>query len=263
MDRKKLAIFVIILTVIVGFLVMTFDKKTNKASTTNSSITTKSALDGLAQKLEIKPELRDSIYVDWIEDDNSVAPLTGQTFFMGTVNINGIGQYKQVTNIENVTFDTLQPIVSTSDTYFSSIGFTKNTTNTRKAGIDPAPYETAGYENDTMKCVIRLDEHTDPFGNFFCGKVDESQIALQKQMGNMLPYKVTKGGVASLRVQKIEGDYAIGTYSEAFTGYTWMAKRDGTTWKILWKSNDIAPCADMERLGIPKSIYGSCYTPEN
>jgi hypothetical protein len=261
MDKTKLAGLLIVLAVIVGYLVLTFDKKQSQESTSTASLTTKTVLDGLAQKLEVKPELRASIYTDWLENDNTVVPLTGQQFFMGTVTITDIEQYNNIKDINDVTVANLMPIVTSADAYFSSIGFSKSKSNTNSLGSPPVKFQTLGYENNDMKCVIRLDEQTDPFGNFFCGKVDKAQMTLQKEMGTMLPYKLTKDGISSLRVQKIEGDYAIGTYSEAYSGYTWMAKKDGNTWKILWKSNDIAPCADMERLGIPKSIYGDCYSP--
>lgn len=263
MNMTKIATLFVILAIIVGVLVIAFDSKQSKTKTPKQDPPTASTtLSNLAKQLAVKPEIRDSIYIDWIEEKNTVVPLSGKQFIIGTVDINGIGKYKGISDIENTTFTTMQPIGLTTDTFFTSNGFTSNTQNTKTYELEPAPYKTAGYENGDMKCLIRLDERTDPFGSFFCGTVDGTQIDLQKQMGSMLSYKATKDGITSFRVQKIEADYAIGTYSEAFTGYTWMAKKDGKAWKILWKSNDIAPCVDMERLGIPKSIYGNCYTPE-
>ncbi len=261
MDKTKIAGLLIVLAVIVGFLVLTFDKKQNQESVPTTSMSTKEVLDGQAKKLEVKPELRDSIYTDWLENDNTVVPLTGQQFFMGTVNSNGIKAYNKIKDTDNITFQTMQPVENRSDSYFSSIGFTKNAMNTLRTGTTPIRTQFIGYEKDTMKCVIRLDEHTDPFGNFFCGKVDTAQIALQKEMGNMLPYSFSKNNMSSFRVQKIEGNFAIGSYSEPITGYTWIAKKDGTTWKVIWKATEIASCSDMERLGVPKSIYGDCYSP--
>lgn len=263
MDKTKIAALLVILAVIVGVLVISFDRQQNNQKTTKQSPeSTSEILHGLAKNLEVKPELRDSIYVDWIEEDNTVVPLTGKQFIIGTVDINGIGKYKAISDIEQTTFEAMQPVVQTANTFFTSQGFAEDPQNTRTYRLDPAPYKTFGYQHNDMRCLVRLDAQTDPFGSFFCGTVDTTQIDLQKQMGSMLPYKVTKDGISSLRVQKIENNYAIGTYSEAFTGYTWMAKKEADSWKILWKSNDIAPCADMQRLGIPQSIYGNCYTPE-
>jgi hypothetical protein len=264
MDKSRLIAFFVILAIIVGILVISYDRRQNTTPATTTGLTSASdTLVGLAKELAVTPQLRDSMYVDWIDEKNNIVPLTGKQFIIGTVDVKGIKKYKDIKDIENTTFATLRPLEQATNAFFTANGFSANTQNSKQYGIEPAPYKTLGFENGNLKCLVRFDERTDPFGSFFCGSIDTAQINLQKQMGNMLPYQATKEGITSLRVQKIENNFATGTYSEAFTGYTWMAKKEAGKWNILWKSNDIAPCADMERLGIPQSIYGNCYTPED
>ena len=263
MDKTKIAWLFVILAIVVGITVIAFDKKQNQSATQNiEPATPQPTLAGLEKALSVTQDLQDSLYIDWVDDKNTVVPLSGKQFFLGTVDIKGKERYKDIANIDTINFDTLQAVEKPTNAYFTAKGFTKNSKNTKVYPLESSSYETIGYEKGDLKCLVRLDETTDPFGNFFCGTVDTAQIDLQKQMGALLPYKITKTGITSFRVQKIEDNYAIGTASETYTGYTWMAKKTGNAWKILWKSNDIAPCADMVRLGIPKSIYGNCYSPE-
>ena len=257
MNIFKAVGLLIFLAVVLGLLIFNFDKETTK-KTTSALVTLppNEILKGLATELGVKSDIRQSIYFDWIEG-NTLIPLTGEQFIVGTVDIKNLKEYDRLQDIESITFSALQPIESAADAYLQSLGFRKNLPNTITLESNPS-FKFVGLENADTKCIIRLDEHTDPFATFFCGRLDTSQVALQKQMGNILPYELTPEGIESFRVQKIEGDFAIGTASQTYTGYTWIAKRADGKWQVIWQQNDIALCSDMERLGIPKSIYGEC-----
>src|SRR5690606_11506527 len=111
-----------------------------------------------------------------------------------------------------------------------------------------------GYEKDDLKCVIRIDELTDPFGNFVCGTVDIAQEDRQLEFSSL--FKNTKASedsgeqITSFRVSKIESGYALGSANGNYFGYTWMAKKENEDWKIVWRGTEIATCSDMEKYDI-------------
>lgn len=272
---KKLILIALgaIVVLFAAYLLLSRPNQTQQTSTTSkeeagSKTGTQETiiLSGLAEALELKPELRDYMYMDWLDENKQPLPLTGSQFIVGTVNINGIGKYKAIpeNDLAKITLTNLSPLLTTADTYFIGQGFTKNSLNTRI--ISDPPIQTAfyGYEKGQLKCVIRIDEQTDPFGNFVCGTIDTQQEALQNEFRSLFTgAKANMDGITitSYRVQKVEGNFALGSANGNIMGYTWMAKKVNGTWQIVWRGNDIALCSEMIKQGIPKSIYGNCYDP--
>ena len=267
--RKLIIIALIILFALGAYLLLSRldqTKRSDAVSQTSQASTAedKQLLEGLAERLELKPEFRDYMYMDWISENKNPLPLTGMQFIVGTVNINGIGKYNNIpqNDLTKITLKNLSPLLLTTETYFTEQGFTKSAANTRT--IENPPIQTAffGYEKDQVKCVIRIDEQTDPFGNFVCGTVDTKQEALQKEFRSLFFGQKAQTDdivITSFRVQKVENNFALGSATGDFGGYTWIAKKTNNTWQVVYRSNDIAPCSTMQKLGIPKSIYGNCY----
>lgn len=256
---KQLVVgLVILLVLLAGYIFLS--SNTNSPSVGKKlQVSDKQLLEGIAAKLEIKPQIQEYRYFDWIDNDNTRLPLIGQSFFVGTVDTNGIGKYQKFTDITQVTPDALKPIQEATTDYLTSLDFSQNAKNTRVTGLSPSQSLFSGYEDGETKCVIRLDVQTDPFGNFFCGKVDRDQLAKQQDFKQMFEELTAKEGNLSFRVDKTEGDFALGSATGDFMGYVWMAKKTGGQWDVVWRGNEIALCSDMTRLGIPQSIYGNCY----
>ena len=274
---KKLIITAV---VILGFLLIGAylllsrpdqSQQTQQTGPTTTTATTDASeetilLTGLSQALELKPELRDYMYMDWISENNQILPLTGSQFIVGTFNITGIAKYNTIPkDASKITVKTLAPLLTTADAYFMNQGFAKNTVNTRTVQADQLQIAFTGYEKGPMKCVIRIDEESDPFGNFVCGTIDTQQQALQNEFRPLFTgTKANLDGIAitSFRVQKIEDNFALGSANGYILGYTWMAENKNGAWQIVWHGNEIALCSDMQKLGIPQPIYGNCYNGE-
>lgn len=252
-----------LLFVLVGMLaVLGFFKISSvfKMDTKNAPEAETKMLTGLAQVLDIQPEIRDAIYWDWIQDEKRL-PLTGKEFIMGTVNINGIGQYKKLAgqDLDQVTFENLKPIQGTTNAYFKSKGFKTSKQNNRMTDIEVSNTEYTGFEKGEMKCLYRLSETTDPFGSFFCGKIDQTQLDQQTQFLPMFQNEFDQDAFAGFRVDRIEGKYATGAFYNSSMGYQWIAEKEPNGWKMVWNGNEPPLCSKIEPMGIPKSIYGMCY----
>lgn len=254
--RNSLMIVVVLVAALVGILAFMSSQK-NRAAINEEPLSDTALLNGLAQDLEVKPEIKEYGYADWIDGEQTM-PLKGYSFFVGTVGVNGIGKYKELQSDDllQISLQNLTPLIKTSDSYFVSLDFRKNPANTRTIGGTPAAHYY-GYDKGSTKCLIRLDEQTDPFGNFFCGMVDDEQLALQQEFRSLFDNDSEK--VVSFRVQKVQEDVALGSANYTYTGFMWIAKKTDDTWTIVWRGNDVAPCLEMEEFGIPQSIYGSCY----
>lgn len=260
---KKLYLIAIIIAIIAiaSYLLLSRPTTTTPA-TEPAAFTDTSLLSGLAKDLGLSAELRDYIYMDWLNEKDIPLPLNGKQFIVGTVNINGIGKYPEIgeNDLSAITIKNLSPLLTATDAYFTRNGFTKNERNTRIVGTAPITTAFYGYEKDGTKCVVRIDEQTDPFGNFVCGVVDLQQEKLQQAFVPLFIGSKRDGDeITSLRVQKIEGDYAMGSANGVISGYTWMAKKTDGKWEVVWTGQEIPLCTEMEKYTIPISIYENCY----
>lgn len=254
-----LLISILFLILIVGGAI--FFAKTYEPPTTEEYIQRSDRyLEDLAWELGVEAQLQETMYWDWIDENNNLLPLTGNQFLIGTVNVNGIGKYGKIKSdsLEKINDKFFKPILATSDEFFADERFYADKRNSR-VGVDNPLHETyRGFEKGPIKCLLRLTAQSDPFGYFFCGVVDEEEMELQQQFSSLFSTKYNPKKPSLFRVDLIKEPFARGNFSEAILGYVWIAKKENDEWKIIWKGNEIALCSEMERLEIPKSIYQNC-----
>lgn len=239
-----------------------FFAKTYKPPTTEDYIErSETYLDGLQAELGVTGTLQKTIYWDWIDENNMLLPLTGKQFLLGTTDTNDIGKYGKVTskNLTKINKKFFAPLLTTSTIYFEQSNFVEDEANQRKNMKDELNETFRGFEKNKIKCMIRLTPQSDPYGYFFCGTIDEDQMARQKELSSLFSTVYNPKKYYSYRVDVIDETFARGSVTEVVLGYVFIAKKTDGNWNILWKGNDIALCSDMETLGIPKKIYQSCY----
>jgi uncharacterized protein YneF (UPF0154 family) len=255
--KKPIGIILIFLVVIliVGFLSI----KIQKPQEQRTPLTNEHVLQELQRELGVRATLQKDDTTDWKSPDGFL-PLTGNRFLIGTLGINGLGKYGDITqeNLNQIDKAFLTGIFKKTDAYFANQGFTKNSDNTTTTP-DPVNELLSGYEKDTMRCVVTLTIATDPFGYFFCGTVDTKQLMLTKQFEHVV--NPDKDPNLHMRVQKVENDFALG-YTSNIIGSQWIAKRTHGKWQVVWTGREIPLCADMDTYEIPTSIYTNCLTDE-
>src|SRR3989344_6962319 len=86
--------FLFILLVFVGawYFAVTYKPPTTQDYIDRSTID----LEDWAAGLGVEAKTRESAYWDFIDEDNTMLPLTGNEFIIGTTDANGIGQYGEV-----------------------------------------------------------------------------------------------------------------------------------------------------------------------
>jgi hypothetical protein len=221
-------------------------------------------LDEWASELGVETTTRKSIYWDFIDEDNSLVPLIGYDFSLGTVEADGIDQYADVDSdhLEKINNKFFKPLLDDSKKYFTKSRFIEDKKNSRDKEADPAHPIRRAYQRGKIYCLLHLTPQSDPFGNFFCGIIDEKQIALQKKVKGLFSTAYNPKKFLAFRVTKIEKDFALGIVMDNIQGYTWIAKKEEGGWKIIWKGQ-IPLCSEMEEKSIPKSIYLKCFAQEN
>ncbi|HVZ66755.1 MAG TPA: hypothetical protein VG917_00665 [Patescibacteria group bacterium] len=257
--KKHLPLLVIIVCIIAAFIWRSYAIRTQEIKNFNSQ----NFLNGLEKVLNINSPIQEYPYSDWITSNGNLEPLNGKLFWIGSFSLNDKKLAKEIQDhLEIVTQTFLTKYQTTINQYFVENGFNKNIINsTVIKGRDVPIVMRTGYELGDIKCVVNLYPTTDAFGSVFCGKIDQNQQSLQKQFINVFKYEKRPDNLYSFRVDKIEGNFATGTATDDVLGYQWIAKKENGVWKVIFKSNELGQCQEMERLGIPKSIYGDCYTP--
>lgn len=224
----------------------------------------RAVLQKLQKQLSLTAAMQPYNYMDWVGENKQLYPLRGEYFIVGTVNSNGIAKYEGLTSedLASITFTQLAPLRNAAETFFLENGFEKSTLNSRITGESPGRVQRVGFFKGDMKCMITAYEFTDPFANFFCGKIDNKQISLQLPFRDLFEYKYNPSSLASFRVDKVDGDFATGSKTFDYSGYQWIAQKKNDTWEIVWKGQEIPLCSDMKKYEIPKEIYQQCYTPK-
>ncbi|MDP3941673.1 MAG: hypothetical protein Q8Q49_05185, partial [bacterium] len=169
-------------------------------------------LDDWSEELGVDAKTRESIYWDWIDENNTLVPLTGNEFYLGTIDVNGIGSYGSVDSdhLEKVNKKFFQPLLDDSDRYFDEKRFLGDKRNSREKEDDPIHTIHRGYQKGKMYCLLRLTPQSDPFGSLFCGTIDEEQKSLQKKVKGLFSSAYNPKNFTSFRVTKIENDFALG-----------------------------------------------------
>lgn len=264
-QRKKFnkVFFLLVLPtlILLGFILIFFF---NKATTISPPPLSSSQLLGKLQAhLMLKAEIKPYPYMDWVTQRKVLQPLTGNNFTIGTVNVQDTDKYPQLNpkDLYTITFDNLAPLQKDAEDFFLEQGFDKNDLNTRTTGAEPSQTRFLGFEKAGMRCVVTLYEKSDPFATFFCGKIDRAQIKAQIPFQSLFEYTYQPNAISSFRVERIERDFARGSQIFDYSGYTWIAKKEHRTWKVIWTGEEIPLCSDMQKDGVPQPIYKSCYTP--
>jgi len=156
-------------------------------------------------------------------------------------------------NATNKAFETLQ---SSVDSFFTTQGFQKDNQNTLILQSAP-PFITLGYTKDTVRCLITLVPNVNPFGDFFCGTVDQLQMTWRKELTPAI--NPTNDPNVDVSVEKLVGNYAtggVGDYSH-HSGAVWYAVKVDGQWKKVWEGQNTISCTPVKQYAIPKDIYGN------
>lgn len=224
-------------------------------------ITPHSVLAEIQTYLNTKGTPRQSLDYDWIGENGEHLPLSSSMLVIGTVSQNGMGAYGDIKDhdIQKVTKEFTDELSTKVDTFFTSHGFTKNVKNT--ATFPEFNSARTGYENGDIKCISVINTESDPFAYFVCGTIDMNQLALMKEFNNLIDKDAEKKNIGYVfRVQKVEGDFAQGYFSN-MVGAGWFAKKINGKWEMVIRTPDEPLCTEVQKYGIPESIYGHCWSP--
>lgn len=253
---KKFVLIFPLLLIAAAVLALLFYIFNFKATPANQELT----LKNLGEALQVTTDIRNYNYTDWLNENNEQLPLTGKLFWAGTSNIKDAVEGKKVgDNISLINSEFLDRYAIKTQKFFNENGFRQSAQNTFTYKQDVFVMRRLGFERGNMKCVVTLNQTTDPFGGFSCGTIDYKQIDLQKQLTP--PFNLTYNPKAplSFRVDMIKDNFSRGTASDPILGYVWFAKKTDGNWRVIWKGEEIPVCSQMKKLGVPKSIYDSCY----
>lgn len=223
-------------------------------------------VQGLAKALEVKPEIRDSIYIDWKMTNGNTVPLTSKQIILGTTDINGLGKYGNFTtdDIGKIDITFLTPLANAIKRYYEGLGFVQSIGNTSQTPNDLWAIRL-GYEKDGLYCISNLAQMSDPFAYLSCGTIDTDQQVKQKELKSVYQEALAKDAGTDVsiifRVNAISGDFANGSVS-SIGGYQWIAKKTDGIWKTVWSGNDMPLCSEMEKISIPEAMYPGCYDPD-
>jgi len=148
---------------------------------------------------------------EWLDENKHRVPIVGQEFSLATKANNYVGKYGNFApyDINSVTEDSLKFLQSSVDKFFISSGFQKNSQNTFRKVYDTGYISLSnGYTKGDMKCLVGLTPITDPFGSFFCGAIDKTQIAWRKELEPAINTNNESGLIVN--VDKLVGNYATG-----------------------------------------------------
>lgn len=197
---------------------------------------------------------------NWIDQNSQNIPLIGQGFGLaGTVSNNYVSKYGNYSDLESITIDSFKNIQSNIDSFFKSNGFEKDKVNTiNHTTNNTIDTIVLGYTKNEAKCLITLYAKTDPFGDFFCGVVDEKRVAWVKELSPI--FNPNKNLEIIITVDKLIGNYAKGGIGGRWGGggTAWIALKTDGVWEKIWGGQDIISCSIANKYQIPKEIYEEC-----
>lgn len=196
----------------------------------------------------------------WIDQNSQNIPLIGQDFGLaGTVSNNYVSKYGNYSDLESITIDSFKNIQSNIDSFFKSNGFEKDKANTiNHTTNNTIDTIVLGYTKNETKCLITLYAKTDPFGDFFCGVIDEKRAPWVKELSPIFNPNKDLGII--ITVDKLVGNYAKGGTGGRWGGggAAWIALKTDGVWKEIWGGQDIISCSIFNKYQIPKEIYEDC-----
>lgn len=266
-NQKNLVPIITLVGVLAVVFAISFLRVTGKSksiptdSFVNQNITDpKQALNSLQKALNVNSPINDYNGIDWLDQNKQRVPLMGQDFGLSMANY---GNYSAQDIISlSVTEDSLKPLQSAVDNFFTSNGFQKDNSNTfrniqkdaRNNGLVFLSNLSMGYTKGKLKCIISLSLNTNPPGYFFCGIVDQTQITWRKELTSAI--NTTNDPNIMVRVYKLSGNYATGSIGGSGGGARWFAVKIDGQWKEVWSGQNIISCKPVNQYNIPKEIYG-------
>jgi hypothetical protein len=236
-------------------------------STTSSQIVSqnitdpKQALEALQVVLKVTSPITDRNNIDWLDQNNRRIPLTGVDFSLATSTYSAVGKYGnyKANDLNSITEESFKPLQMSVENFFTLNGFQKDTSNTFRNNTG-LPYLNMGFTKGDLKCLINLTPRTDPFGDFFCGIIDQTQIAWRKELTPAI--NTTNDPHIVVEVSKLQGNYATGGVGTNMGGgAAWWAVKINGQWKEVWRGQNSISCKPVNQYNIPKEIYGdSCST---
>lgn len=202
-------------------------------------------------------------HVWWIaqNDANIWIPATGSVQFSLEVPTNEPLSIEQIYNQKSV-----QQFVATAQKEFESRGYHKNALNSSKSINDDKFYDyVIAYEKGTEVCTISIN----PDGNlkesnaetvYYSTTVscsDQFQKSFDEQNPIIQALDVKDSIV---EVTKHDGDFYYIQQHYRRSGNYIIAKKSGNSYKEIFAGQDYPPCSVMEKNGVPKNLYGECYT---
>lgn len=253
------AVVLFMLVLAGGYLLGARNGQTTKKATQtqlvpnpNNTVDEKHILNSLERALNVTATISVRNNIDWFNQNKQKLPLMGQNFGLGTFANAYLGkygnyaQYPSPNYLKDVTMDSLKPLQTGVEEFFISNGFQKDIQNTFSNS-----YISLGYRRSDIKCLITLIPNGDPLGNFFCGTVDDTQIAWRKELTSAI--NPTNDPNVEFSVDKLLGNYAAGSGFDSH----WYAVKINGQWQKVWSGQNIISCKPVDQYNIPKEIYGN------
>lgn len=229
------ATFIVIIILLVSSPTKNLAQKVSPMYSGHQTGSTK-ILSELQSSLKLKKQITNTNLVDWFDPSGNHIPLTGQQFVINTS-------------------DNLDALAVQSESFFTAHGFIQDPQNAVDS-YDLYGNRRLGFSKDAMKCVVQLTENSDPLASFFCGAIDSNQQDLLNQFSTIIDPMLAKTPTYIFRVDTVDGNFAKGTES-SITQATWFSEHVNGEWKIILRTQS-PQCNQMQQLGIPESIYGTC-----
>ncbi len=247
---------IVVIGIFVGLIVVVLlgkyysgKSKTSLSSVSNSQ-SAQTILQSLQQSISTSAPIRVSMSTDWVDDNNQIVPLKGWSFGVGTAENTYIGKYGSFSDINEITETSLQPLKSAAESFVVRNGFAISSLNKRSN-----PLTTSyGYASADIKCLVSLSPQSNPFGDFFCGTIDNQELGWRKELVPVINPKNDPSVLVS--VTKLAGNYAIGSVGGYASGSAWYAVRVDGLWKEVWEGQNIISCKPVKQYTIPKDMYG-------
>jgi len=241
-------------------------KLTPTINISQSMADSKQILVDLEKALNVTAEITDRNN-NWLVENKERIPLLGQQFALGSIATKHMGKYGNYVQlfsssyIKGITENNLKLLQGEIDKFFTANGFQANNHNTLRANRSLASNINLvslsnGYIKGNLKCLITLSQGTDPFGYFFCGIVDQTQLAWRKELTPAI--NTTNDLDIVVNVSKLFGDYATGGVGSATGGggTGWYAVKINGQWKEVLRGQQmtLTSCKLLQKYNFPKEI---------
>lgn len=224
------------------------ESKPDESTKPANSDPLKSTLEGLQKALNVKSPITESKNVDFYDADKKRIPYSGLAFGLATEANDYVGKYGnfKAQDVSAITEDSLKILREDTDKFFISNGFEKDTKNSYKVD-DPIIFERLGYVKESFHCLVTYSYGGDPFGQFFCGTLDQTQIEWRKELASAVNPKNDPKTV--FRVDTLKENFAQGGIGQeaGVGGAAWYAVKVDGKWKKVWEGQNLVSCKIVDQ----------------